>query len=583
MYPVNFRKIVFFAATFCSCLLAQLSANVPGWWSDYGVGPDVANQNDADVMDANYQPALLGQAKFMAYQAYQAMEAAEKGSAGPEVEAMVLGFSTAEDDNYQVLLLGQLKQITQPFYTRFEERNFDVSASVNLTSEAYPYPWKNPADYSGDDMDMNYEPANVGQMKYLFSFDLENWAIPSTLTLDTVNGAQVKTLEVTLSGGITTTNFGSLTVNGDVIAEVTSAGSYSFEYPLANEGENVISLVFEDQSGNAIERSITIYRDTQAPILTFGVPAPDVYYTNEDTVDFIGTVNDSLATVTVDGSANLATDGSFSYATPILDIGDNRFVFETVDALGNVRTYTRTIVYDDSVPAIADTSIPLDQDTYTNQSTLSYGGTLAVDDTLYINGRQIQTASNGGGGFEFLHEVNLIEGANDLTIRVIDAAGNSFDQTITIYYDVTAPVFTSLSADVGLLTNINSAVLSGSVDDPEATVSINGSSTIVNNDGTFSSGALTLAEGNNLITVGATDRAGNNRTQTLEIVYDATAPQILSFGALDVNETLITAVQTYTFTGVLDDTEAILAVTGGNAALPRPLYRRPVNSPSMCL
>ncbi len=148
----------------------------PDWWIDQDVvesdaQPPATTDPGYDTwMQANYAPALVGQAKHMAEAAYLTMEAAVPGTAGTEIASMIAGFSTAPEDNYVPLNLGQLKFIAEPFYNIFHAANFPVVLADGTVIANGQYPW-NPATPVGD----NYAPANLGQLKYVFSFDLTDW------------------------------------------------------------------------------------------------------------------------------------------------------------------------------------------------------------------------------------------------------------------------------------------------------------------------------------------------------------------------------------------------------------------------
>ncbi|WP_228180055.1 Ig-like domain-containing protein, partial [Acinetobacter baumannii] len=109
-----------------------------------------------------------------------------------------------------------------------------------------------------------------------------------------------------------------------------------------------------------------------------------------------------------------------------------------------------------------------------------------------------------------------------------DPAGNtSLPGTGTVSADITAPV---VALD-DVLTNDSTPALTGTVNDPTATVVVNVDGTdypaVNNGDGTWTlvDNALpTLADGPHTITVTATDAAGNVGTDTGVVTVDTTAP-----------------------------------------------------------
>ena len=173
-------QVYSFCALACISLTGLLIAQTyPQWWLDQGVvlaQPPAAPSEpgyDFAVYDAwmtdNYAVANLGQAKNLAAAAFNAMDTLQNGSAAAVVENMVYGFSTAPEDNYVPLTIGQLKALSAPFYDVMHSRHFAVILSDGNTVAAGSYPWAK--DVSSD----NFGVANLGQLKHVFSFDLSDW------------------------------------------------------------------------------------------------------------------------------------------------------------------------------------------------------------------------------------------------------------------------------------------------------------------------------------------------------------------------------------------------------------------------
>lgn len=135
-------------------LAGVVVAGMPQWWTDRGVVDTNAVPND-------YAPVNQGQSKQVAYLAY--LEFQQKlGTAGSNIQAMVSGFSGT--NNYLPLNLGQLKTIVAPFYDRLNAPVFTNAWPEGMT--VGPYPWSGSTNPAQD-----YAVANIGQLKYLFSFD----------------------------------------------------------------------------------------------------------------------------------------------------------------------------------------------------------------------------------------------------------------------------------------------------------------------------------------------------------------------------------------------------------------------------
>ena len=137
----------------------------PPWWSNQAV----LNGNTPD----DFAAANQGQAKNMARAAINELDndLAQFGGSGLDALASTVlsGTATLEND-YAAINLGQLKSLAQPFYDRLLSLGYFGSPLI-ITGTAPvvtgTYPWisaSNPPD--------DFAAANLGQLKYLFSFDV---------------------------------------------------------------------------------------------------------------------------------------------------------------------------------------------------------------------------------------------------------------------------------------------------------------------------------------------------------------------------------------------------------------------------
>jgi len=132
--------------------------NEPLWWYRRGVLNPDNEQGSEDFKWANQ-----GQLKWLATQAYQEFEAILPGGAGSSVSNLVEQF--AEADDYMGLNQGQTKRVAKPFYDRLWELDRTDAYPVGVSTK---YPWDT-STYASDD----FGPINIGQLKYLFSFEVE--------------------------------------------------------------------------------------------------------------------------------------------------------------------------------------------------------------------------------------------------------------------------------------------------------------------------------------------------------------------------------------------------------------------------
>lgn len=118
---------------------------------------------------------------------------------------------------------------------------------------------------------------------------------------------------------------------------------------------------------------------------------------------------------------------------------------------------------------------------------------------------------------------NLREGAHAVTLSVADLLQNQSTLNWRFNTDTIAP-FAAITTPINnRYLNASSITVTGTIDDPTATVTVNGKTAIIS-DALFSVADLPLLEGNNILTVTAIDRAGNKSTSTITVNLDSTPP-----------------------------------------------------------
>ena len=142
-------------------LAGVLFAEIPQWWLDRGVVNTNMAPND-------YAPVNQGQAKQIAYKAYLEFEQ-KFGRASTSISNLVAGFSTT--NNYLPVNQGQLKYLAAPFYDQLLAAGLTNAWPTGMTNG--PYPW------SGANSSKDFAIANIGQLKFAFSFDLNVAALDS--------------------------------------------------------------------------------------------------------------------------------------------------------------------------------------------------------------------------------------------------------------------------------------------------------------------------------------------------------------------------------------------------------------------
>jgi hypothetical protein len=129
-----------------------VAAAIPQWWITRGV----INTN---LPPDNYAAVNQGQLKHIAYQAFLELEEKLPGGAGDMLKENVIpDFFQFTNGHYAPVNGGQLKNVAKPFYDRLIEEGY-----------AQSYPW---TETKADDA--NFAMVNIGQVKHVFSFDLDN-------------------------------------------------------------------------------------------------------------------------------------------------------------------------------------------------------------------------------------------------------------------------------------------------------------------------------------------------------------------------------------------------------------------------
>jgi len=138
-------------------------------------------------------------------------------------------------------------------------------------------------------------------------------------------------------------------------------------------------------------------------------------------------------------------------------------------------------------------------------------------------------------------------GANTVQAAAIDRAGNQASASLDFTYHV-VPILTITQPANLSYTSISPTTVTGTVDDPTATVVVNSvQATVANGD--FSV-ALPLAEGPNIVTATATSASGAAGTATLWITLDTTPPRVTVTSPADQ---FVTTEATITVSGIVND------------------------------
>ncbi|TAK03378.1 MAG: hypothetical protein EPO39_12285, partial [Candidatus Manganitrophaceae bacterium] len=375
-------------------------------------------------------------------------------------------------------------------------------------------------------------------------------------------GAYTNAATILVEGTVSdqTTSVASVTVNG--VAASIANGLFQATVPL-QEGSNPVAVAAADAVGNVRSLPLNLTRDSRPPLITLTAPENGAFLAlSPESVT--GSITDAspITAVTLNGNAVVLTGGSFSQSVD-LTAGTNDFTFSATDAAGNVGTILLQVTLDNIPPEIVVTA-PAD-DLVTRTSPVTIAGRITDTGALresFLNGAPL-SLTNGA----FLVDVPLVEGPNPITLSARDAGGNLAERRLTVTLDTVAPAVTiTFPADQAAL-NQKRVTVSGTIDDPSATITVNGVAAEISS-GLYSVAGISLSPGRNDLVIRAIDAVGNETTQTRTVYLDDLPPAIrISSPAAGFVTTA-----TVTVTGTVDDPSAAVTVNGVSATISNGIF-----------
>lgn len=159
----------------------------------------------------------------------------------------------------------------------------------------------------------------------------------------------------------------------------------------------------------------------------------------------------------------------------------------------------------------------------TNTATISVAGQGQPNLSLivYLNDAQFKKLSVPTDGNFTINDIPLSDGTNTISAKLTDDKGGTSDlsNVVTISYANKPPKLdvTNPSDNSNVSGDPNTVTVSGSTDD-NVTVTINDRLVVIKSDNTFSYG-YPLNDGDNILTIVATDAAGNQTKVTRKVTY----------------------------------------------------------------
>ena len=375
----------------------------------------------------------------------------------------------------------------------------------------------------------NYTRQNGAPVTVTNTFSVQNLNTPYTLKVFN-GGLHDDTTELVSSGFVM--------VNGVQVVGPSNFNQNVTEIsvPVTLQRSNTISVQVRGKPGGLLTVEI-VGTDNDPPLIHATVsPAPNSAGWNN-------------TPVTVTFACSDATSGIANCPPPqvITSEGANQIVSGTAtDVAGNSATTSVKVNLDKTGPQLNITSPASGSTINLSTTTISVTGSgsdqLSGLADITCNGTSAVISGQG-----FVCKLSLVQGANSIPVRATDVAGNSTTSTLNLTYAPAPQLAITTPANLSV-TNLTPVTVNGTINDPAATLTINGINA-PQSGGSFSI-PVPLVEGLNVLTAVAKNAAGIASTATVQITLDTTPPHITVDAPADGS---VTTDANVTVTGLAND------------------------------
>ncbi|MFG1483613.1 Ig-like domain-containing protein [Halobacteriovorax sp. HFRX-2_2] len=408
------------------------------------------------------------------------------------------------------------------------------------------------------------------------------------LTSATYTSSTANTMTVSSCSDITSViiNEGGQPAAGDAwVACSTVASATTYTLASATQGLHTLKAWSKDPHGNISTTSsdINVYYDTINPSLSLTTPAIqkggnniNLAWSATDAstssaqnfqVDFYnGSSWSSVGTTAATNGPISSQAFSRAWTVPSINTTNAKFRVSFTDLAGNSATVESSAFEIDSIaPALSYTS-PADNSYHLSSTTIN--GNCESGLNINISG-DIQAAFSiacSGGTFSQTVNFSDNDGAKDITINQVDAAGNSTSVTRTFIRDEVAPILTKTAGISPDFTNANTPNAWSGTCEGTYTIYVTGDETTSFNcsSGTWSwTPSPKTTDGTFVYNLVQTDAAGNTSSPALSLswqrdatppAFNATAPIQIEIGE-NQSETLLR--DSFTISGTCEGTNVI--------------------------
>ncbi|MCA9677604.1 MAG: Ig-like domain repeat protein [Kofleriaceae bacterium] len=283
------------------------------------------------------------------------------------------------------------------------------------------------------------------------------------------------------------------------------------------DGAHSVTVQVADAAGNTGTATRAFTVDTVGPTVT--IIAGPSGATNDPTPTFTFTTAGAPTSTTCRIDAGAAAACASPYTTAALADGAHTVTVEVADAAGNTGTATQAFVVDTVAPTASFTGGPSGPSSdQTPTFTFTTGGAPTTT--------QCRTDAGAYGNCASPYTTAaLADGAHSVTVRVIDAAGNTGTASRAFSVDTQPPTVTITSGPTSPGNDPTPTFTFTTAGAPTATACRVDAGAYGNCASPFTTGSL--ADGDHSVTVRVTDAAGNTGTATSSFTIDTTSPTVV--------------------------------------------------------
>jgi hypothetical protein len=350
----------------------------------------------------------------------------------------------------------------------------------------------------------------AGQVFSATITDAAGQTASATVTLNIDQTAPVVSAAISPLPDAAHVNVATATVNFTCSDALSGVAFCPPPVTVSTTGVQVVSGTARDKAGNTSTASIPV-RVESAPLTVTATasPAPNQAGWNTTPVTVTFQCSGGVPPIQCPAAQIISAEGSQTITGAALD------------AAGTSATASVQVRIDKTPPVIHIVSPASAANVTTSQLTVQglFSDIGSGVNTLTCNGVPATLS-----GTAFTCNVTLTTGSNTVAIAASDVAGNSTSLALPIAYSIPINVRITGPAAMQLFSS-NPITVTGTVDTPDATITIGGVTATVNN-GTFTAVGVTLREDKNLLTALATSPEGGVGSDTVIVFLDTTAPTV---------------------------------------------------------